>query len=644
MKLFISLITTISFFQFAHSQIFKGLGDKIKKDAEWRVRNKADQQVNKAVNKVIEVPGKVIDKKKRNKKEKQNTSTENNSNPSSDKSSKSITAATNDDNDMLPKDGQLTLALSTENVFAGGRITISGESVNYKKFNTVEVTVNGAGERDLKLIPLATDGKYIAEWIADDKAGSYTVSVKSSDKKIQQSAKFTVYNLPQLNNWCDENIIATNAAYYNLKNTVAKAENNISAKDKTELNKKMDNVKSKVNDALKLFKDLNTAGKETAALLKSSKNISPNISNNLSALNDNLAEHARQMKSFQKLTDHQPQDNTVCEYMVMVNEACAAFSAFTNFWTTSLKTILINVTLDKGVPKVVDIVNTKGMQIDAPHDFFPKEVAKIFTISKFDAESLSKKLGKAGIAGDVLQYGTEVILKTYCGIFKGEIKHDYTVKFRNAQGIIWWKYGVSMQGALSLRYPKNESSGKIIKMKGNLEGNATKFTFYQNVAVEEGFKDGTKGKVEVIELKTLKPPAFPFVSSLSDVAGFGAVARTIATPACFNITVDAEYDVDAKKIKLFTNSALIDFSPAVVNQFIFLLVGADLLPYIKRMMFPIHKALSTISSIVKDNNEFIMDKDLKGNLSFVGKANKHIGNPSAKIEHDLNFYIAAKKE
>ena len=644
MKLFISLITTISFFQFAHSQIFKGLGDKIKKDAEWRVRNKADQQVNKAVNKVIEVPGKVIDKKKRNKKEKQNTSTENNSNPSSDKSSKSITAATNDDNDMLPKDGQLTLALSTENVFAGGRITISGESVNYKNFNTVEVIVNGAGERDLKLIPLATDGKYIAEWIAADKAGSYTVSVKSSDKKIQQSAKFTVYNLPQLNNWCNENIIATNAAYDNLKNAVAKVENNISAKDKTELNKKMDNVKSKVNDALKLFKDLNTAGKETADLLKSSKNISPNISNNLSALNDNLAEHARQMKSFQKLTDHQPQDNTVCEYMVMVNEACAAFSAFTNFWTTSLKTILINVTLDKGVPKVVDIVNTKGMQIDAPHDFFPKEVAKIFAISKFDAESLSSKLGKAGIAGDVLQYGTEVILKTYCGIFKGEIKHDYTVKFRNSQGVIWWKYGVSMQGALSLRYPKNESSGKIIKMKGNLEGNATKFTFYQNVAVEEGFKDGTKGKVEVIELKTLKPPAFPFVSSLSDVAGFGAVARTIATPACFNITVDAEYDVDAKKIKLFTNTALIDFSPAVVNQFIFLLVGADLLPYIKRMMFPIHKALSTISSVVKDNNEFIMDKDLKGNLSFVGKANKHIGNPSAKIEHDLNFYIAAKKE
>lgn len=644
MKLFISLVTAITFFQFAHAQIFKNLGDKIKRDAGWRIRSKADQQVGKTIDKVIEAPGKVIDKKKKNKKEKQNTSTENNSNPRSDKSSKSITTVTNDDNDMLPKDGQLTLALSTENIFVGGRITISGESVNYKNFNTVEVTVDGAGIRDLKLIPLATNGKYIAEWIAADKTGNYTVSVKSSDKKIQQSVKFTVYSLPELNNWCNENITATNAAYDNLKNAVAKVENNISAKDKTELNKKMDNVKSKVNDALKLFKDLNTAGKETAVLLKSSKNISPNISNNLSALNDNLSAHAVQMNAIQKLTDHKPQDNTICEYMVMVNEACAAFSAFTNFWSTSLKTILLNVTLDKGVPKVVDIVNSKGMQIDAPHDFFPKEVAKIFAISKFDSESLSSKLGKAGIAGDIVQYGTEVILKTYCGVFKGEVKHDYTVNFRNAQGVIWWKYGVSMQGALWLRYPKNGSDGKIIKMKGNLEGNATKFTFYQNVAVEDGFKDGTKGKVEVVELKTLKPPAFPFVSSLNDVAGFGAVARTIATPACFNITLDAEYDVDAKKIKLFTNSALIDFSPAVVNQFIFLLVGADLLPYIKRMMFPIHKALSTISSVVKDNNEFTMDKDSKGNLSFVGKTNKHIGNPSAKIEHDLNFYIAAKKE
>ncbi|HKB45238.1 MAG TPA: hypothetical protein VKC90_12645, partial [Chitinophagaceae bacterium] len=514
----------------------------------------------------------------------------------------------------------------------------------YKNFNQVEISVTGPSTNDIKSVALTDDGKFNSIWIANDKTGEFTVTATSSDKKIHQSEKFTVYSLPKLNNWADENINENNKAYDNLKEAVAKAEGNISPKDKAELDKKMNDVKDKVNDALKLFKDLNNAGKQTADLLKTAKNISPNLSGNLSDLNNALADNAKQMKSFSNLTKHEPQDNTICEYCVMVNEACAAFSAFTNFWSTSLKTIITNVALDKGVPKTVDIVNTNGMQIPAPLDFIPKEIAKIYATSKFDAESLETKLGNAGVAGDVLQFTSDVILKTYCGTFSGQIKHDYTIDFRNKDGVTWWKYGVVVQGALSLRYPKEGSHGKIIKMKGNFEGNATKFTFYENVEAEDGFHEGSKGKIEVVELKVLKPAAVPFVSSLNDPAGFGAVARTIATPACFNITLDAEYDVDEKKIKLFVNNALIDFSPAVINQLIFLEVGADLFPYIKRMMFPIHPVLRTFRSVIWKNNEFTMVKDAKGNLSFTGNANKHLGSKTDAIEHYLNFSINAVKQ
>jgi hypothetical protein len=79
--------------------------------------------------------------------------------------------------------------------------------------------------------------------------------------------------------------------------------------------------------------------------------------------------------------------------------------------------------------------------------------------------------------------------------------------------------------------------------------------------------------------------------------GFGAIARGMATPAYFNLTVDAEYDVDFNKIKLFVNRALVDFSENVTTQFVFLLVGADLLPYVKKMNFPIHKVKTTFSSV-----------------------------------------------
>ncbi|MGI8583644.1 MAG: hypothetical protein ACR2KX_15710, partial [Chitinophagaceae bacterium] len=261
-----------------------------------------------------------------------------------------------------------------------------------------------------------------------------------------------------------------------------------------------------------------------------------------------------------------------------------------------------------------------------------------------DAESFNSSMGLAGGVGDITQYVSDVLLKKYCGVFKGELKHDDTIDFRNKDGVSWWKYGVVMQGAFTLRYPKENNKGKVIKMKGNFEGNATKFTFYENIEAQDDFQEGSKGKIEVVELKVLKPPAIPFVSSMNDVAGFGAVARTLATPACFNITMDAEYDVDANKIKLFVNGAIIDFSPAVVNQVIFAEIGGDLFQYIKRMTFPIHKVFRTLGSVLYKNNEFTIDKDPKGNLSFAGKANKHLGSKTDKIEHDLNFSLFAKKE
>lgn len=651
--LFLSLISFLLLSEI-DAQVLKKIGTKIKEDAEWRAQRKAGQKIDQGLDSLIQAPKKIINKNK-SKKGKATPSEEQGKNTSSgakqnNNAAKGSPAAVNataaEEGDLIPKDGHVTLTLSADKIFTGGSILISGESILYKNYKQVEIKVTGPSAPDVRSITLSNTGKYYAGWNAPDKTGEYTVTVTSSDKKATQSAKFSVEEIDIIfdDSWPEKNIKATKDAYDKLEAAVDKVEPDLGSNDKAEMDKKMKAIKEKVDMALKLFKDLNTAGKEITRLTKTGKKMSPNLAGNLSALNENLTEHARQMKSLEKLTDHEPQDNTVCEHLVMVNEACAAFSAFTNFWSTSLKTILLNITLDKAVPKVAESINSKTVNLSSPYDFIMKEPAKIFATAFADAESLTTKLGTAGFAGDMTQFATDFLLKRYCGVYKGEIKHDYTINFRNKDGITWWKYGVVMQGAFSLRYPKERGKGKIIKMKGNLEGNATKFTFYQNVGVDDGFYEGSKGKLEVIELKVIKPPAVPFVSSLNDPAGFGAVARTLVTPACFNIIIDAEYDVDADKIKIFVIKSLIDFSPAVVNQFIFLLVGPDLLPYIKRMMFPIHKAYRTLGSVVRDHNEFTVDKDAKGNLSFKGKANKHLGSSKDKMEHDLNFSLSAKKE
>lgn len=630
----------------ADAQIFKKIGDKVKRDSEWRIRSKADQQVNKGLDSLIAIPKKTSDKKKAEKTESKTATPETPDNKNTAVKN-TITANKQDENDMTPKDGFLTLTLSTEEVFTGGSVLISGESVKYKNFNQVEIKVKGpSGPEIIKNIPLAANGKFNVEWISSNVTGDFTVTVTTGDKKAVQTAKFTVSEMELIfdEEWPEKNIKATKQAYDKLNDAVDNAEASLGSKDKADLDKKLALVKEKVDISLKLFQDLNSAAKEITRLCKTGKKLSPNLAGNLSALNNNLTEHARQMNSIAKLADHQPQDNTVCEYLVMVGEACAAFSAFTNFWSTSIKTILLNITLDKGVPKVAETINSKTVDLSSPNDFLMKEPAKIFATAVADAGSLTTKLGTAGFAGDITQFASDFLLKKYCGVFKGEIKHDYLIDFRNKIGTIWWRYGVVVRGAIMLRYPKEGSKGKIIKMKGNIEGNATKFMFYQNVESDDGFYDGSHGKIEVVELKVIKPAAFPFVSSMNDAAGFGAIARTLATPACFNITMDAEYDVDANKIKIFLNRALIDFTDLVNNQLIFLEVGADLFPYIKNMTFPIAKVFTTLGSVVRSNNEFTVEKDNKGNLSFSGKANKHIGNKTDKIEHDLNFFITAKKE
>ncbi len=630
------------------AQILKKIGERIKNDAAWRVSNKVDNEIRKGVDSLFEMPKKINNKKtpnntKASTEEIDRTNTANDQSQNN-KAAGNNTVAASTEEDMKPTDGFVTLVLSANTIFTGGTILINGESVKYKNLTQVEITVSGPSAKDVKAIPLADDGKYRTAWIAADKPGEYTVTVKSSDKKTQQSAKLTVYTLPDLGNWCDNNIAEVNKAFDKLKNSAAKVADGISPKDKAELEKKVADVKDKVDNVLKLYKDLNTAGKETAQLAKSGKRLPHGLAGNLSNLNDNLADQSAQIKALEKIADHEPLDNTICEYIVILNEACAAFQTVTNFWSRSIFTILVNIATDKAAPAIAGGINDAGVGIEAPYDFPLKEVTKIYATSKVDAESLSSKLGKAGIAADLAQFALDVLLKIYCGVFKGKFTHDYNIEFRNNDGENWWTYGAEMKAVLILRYPKDKNKGAVIKMKGNLEGNAIKFDFWQDIAKENDFHAVSKGKIVVVPVKTFTPLAVSIATSERDILGFGAIARGLATPAYFNIPIDAEYDVDAKKIKIFVNDPLIDFSNLVTNQFVFLMVGQDLIPYPKKMEFPIHKAKTTINGIFISFKEFDVKKDAKGNEIFDGKGTRHIGDKTSIRETNLNFTLSAKKE
>lgn len=611
-----------------HSQILKKVANDVKNQVEWKVRSKATQKTDQAIDSVLAPRQKTENNKSRNDK-----------NPPISTSGKSTTASSAEENSG---EGFVTLSTSAEEIFKGGIVVITGSSVKFENFNEVKMIVSGNGDSKTETLKLYENNSFAAGWQAEQ-AGDYTITVYSSDGKAKTFKKVKVYDIQLMDDWTGNNIEETERAENKLDKEAARLKQSIGQKDKQQLDVKIAETKKKIEKVSKLFKDLNIAGRQLGDLTKSGTAISQNLAANLSQLNDHLAAQRTEMKKVNDAVNHEPYDNTVCEYLVMVNEACAAFSTFTNLWAKSATAILKNIALDKAVPKQVEIINQNTVQVGAGTEFVGKEAGKIFATALDDAEQLETGMGKAGIAGDVAQFVSEALMKSYCGIIKGNINHDYEITYRNKAAAPWWSYSYTTASSITLRYPKN-SSGSIIKMKGNIEGNATSFKFFENVEIEDEFREKMKGRARLVHIPVMKPMAVPFSTSQKDALGFGAVARGLATPSYFNIPVDAEYNVDEGTIKLYLNEPLIDFSPLVTYRYWYF--ANAVLPLYAVVDFPINKVKLTMNAVVShaNNNELKVIKVAGGGLAIKGAGTRAIGSATSETEHKINYSLAAKNE
>lgn len=660
-----------------HAQLLKRITDDLKAKAERKVTDKISDNINNGIDSLIKPNSKKKNAGKNNPATDPNNpsspdkpiNTDNGAANSADTNTDSTnTYNTSTDNNgtdnanasaPTTQEGYISLITSANNTFPGGSIIISGESVMYGKFKSVGLTIQGPYTDDPdpkpvggfakqeKQISLDKDGKFSTGWNVGGTDGQFRITVTSSDGKATKTKTVFVNSWPDMGDMADSNITITNKVYEKLVKRVDEVKSNISSKDAGDLDKKMSEVKDKKEAAIKLFTSLNEASKKLGAMMSKGKVLTPSLSANLSELNSNLSAQASDMARMDEFTNHVPSDNTICEYLVMVNEACAAFSTFSNIYGTTMVGAITNIVTDKAVPTAIGAAgeaqgNSTGTSVDPDREAASKEGSKLYATSLVDAKSLTTKMGGAGLVGDLVQSISNYFLRKYCGVYEGTIKHNYTVIFRNGDHKIWWKYGVEMEAAFSLRYPKGKA-GKTIKMKGNIEGNATKFTFFADA--KEGVKDEMQGRdkyVEVLVLKDFLPLALPFATSQHDKMGFGAVARAVGTPAYFNIPVDADYDLDAEKIKLFINPALVDFSPAVSNRELF--IALAVLPLVRWQDYPIFKAQETIKGSFKEKNEFPMTGGKSTQPQCSDKVTRHINDENAPFEIFLNTTFVVKKK
>ncbi|MDB5156015.1 MAG: hypothetical protein JWR50_722 [Mucilaginibacter sp.] len=617
------------------AQTLKNILNTVKNTATQNVNNKAANATNKTIDK-IEQAGKT--KSKTNTPPPATPSTSNSLPTSTTSGNKANNNSTNEDTSK----SYIKIKLSSDKILAGGTVIISGSSVMYESLNSIVLTISGSAATETKKIPLNKDGTYSTMWTSSSAAGSYTITAKSSDGKSQAHASLDAYKFAEMEVITGPGKVATQKAYEKLKNSVDALKPQLTSADAQELKKKMDDVTAKKEIVIKLYNDLDKMGKGIDGIEKKSGPIPPDISANLSKATDLLSNQARQMEIANQMADHQPADNTICEYLVMANEACAAFSTFTNVWAKSLGGVLKNIAIDKVVPAGAGATNgAAGASGDAAN--IHKECDKVATSAITDAESLTSKLSIGGFAGDLAQMLIDHFLKKYCVVMSGTLSEEYQCTYRNKDKAVWWQYSYITGATVSMRYPKNNQGGNIIKMKGNIEGNATKFTIYQKASEIDEFKEAMKNRAKLYSLQLHAPAAVPFSTSQNDKLGFGAVARAIATPAYFNIPFDADYDLEGKKIKMYLNAPIMDFNRYLV-QYIYAYLTFPLgIPLVTRIDFPINSVKLTLGKVIEKNNEFDV-KTAGDKVSVDKKGDFKIGDESSSIEHTIKFSVLVKSE
>jgi hypothetical protein len=618
---------------FNHSILKAQILSRLKDAAKNKIEQKAESKVANATDKAIDKVEQEIKKPKASK-------SSNSKTPESKPANNFEAKPTNNKNEA-DENSSIEIKASANEIFITGKITLTGRSIKYQGYEKVQLKVSGPKNyQEAYEVIMRSDGTFSAIWTAPIETGKYAIKASSADKKSDTTLTIEVTMLDELDAMADENIEETKKAKAVIESRVAAVKSSLTSGQSSELETKKKKAIDNLDKMLKMFGSINGANKQLSNAISKGKFLPPNLSDNLSLLNDNLKQQATDMKKAnEEFQNHKATDNTICEYLVMINEACALFSTTVGFASKSITTILKNIVLDKGPGVAVDAGTAKiGMAPPTGADIFPKELGKLYITSKIDAESLTGSMGMASFAGDMMSYVSDILLKMYCGLYSGEMTQNFEFTYRNSFGDVWWKYGGTLKAAVNLRYPKSNVGGGVIKMKGNLEGNAIKFTFFADPkeAVAEEMKSAYN-YTKLITLADIKPPAVPFGSAIVDKAGFGAVARSGATPASFYIPIDAEYDVQSGQIKLFINEALLDFTPLIKNKKVYILMGP--LPLFRWTDFPIEKAQRIIRGSLKDKNMFTVTGTNTGTPQFNGTINRKVENKDYTISLSITMNV-----
>jgi hypothetical protein len=455
----------------------------------------------------------------------------------------------------------ITVMVNTSVNLNNGAVEISGTSASMDNDpgQVIIEIVTPAGNTD-KLSTRADKqtSKYLVKY-TPKALGKYTVTAFASDKVQSANTTFTVA--------ASIAITETFTAFDKAKTTALKAvETGVTAAaasvapadEVAKAKQKLNKLKQSISQFDKNWADLKTSINTLQQLAKKHPEINEVAAPDLGKLCSQLNQSSDILKQVQKdLATSKSSGGDECNTLYKVSESCAAFSTGMNLVSGGILAISESIFIDKVWPKIAQKIAPKVF--DANDNFVFKQAGKAaLTARKGIAELKTNSFG-AGVMGDLTQYVSDNLFKKYCTEYKGPVKGNYTVEFKN-KGKTYMRYKLTYEGKISVYARKDKlKSASIPQLSGYLEGNITNVDFTDDVwAVEK------KSDWDEIKYQRVPAPAFPFNTSENDTSfGFGAAARA-ALPGAFYFPLEAKMVQEKMVIKLMP--ALSDLTDEYANS------------------------------------------------------------------------------
>lgn len=482
-------------------------------------------------------------------------------------------------------------------VSQGSPVVFVGKTIADGKRKDVKINVkSSAGAKNL-VATVDKDGKFSAKFDATQSLGIYSVEAIAPDGAGKYETKFKVVTPMEIMEDAIENLdeatTTTDQVLAAVEDTAGKLP--VSPPQK-ELLEKIRKLKARVSEIPEQIKRFNQAWSKMRPVVDKNPEVQPGFQEVFNQMAAETAELKNKTSGLRQQLNSSKERGALCDDLEKINDLTNGISFVLNL-TKKPITTFVNFVIDKGSPKLIErLAKNKGYSDAAIFTATEQFKNSASAISSLYFSGALDPLGTAlGLVNDIVQFAAQQAFNSYCEKFEGPVNAAFNAEFDH-EGIVWWKYSVTLAGKLTMRFAKTAKTGAAIAFTGQIEGNATSFKLWEDaVAITPRLRRN------VIFNQSFAPVAMP-PEALFLAEEAGTLART-GTPGYFRIPIEGE--IIGEKVTLNILPALDDFSDLAKGRAFYVFVEPILpVPYFSVIEFPIQKAHFILSRGMMEKSEY----------------------------------------